>query len=165
MLPSKRAARAQTAYLGLGSDLGDRLGHLARALERLDADALVGIEAVSPVYATEPVGLVEAPEFLNAVVRIRTERDPEALLDLCLAIEAGLGRVRAGRPAPRTIDIDLLLYGDVRLDSERLRLPHPRMTERAFVVVPLRDIAPDLVVAGRPVSEWAALGSLAGRRR
>jgi 2-amino-4-hydroxy-6-hydroxymethyldihydropteridine diphosphokinase len=133
----------KTAYLGLGSNLGDREGLLRSALERLAADDLV-VTAVSSVYETAPVGWIDQPDFLNLAAAIRTSLSPRALLEWCLAVEAGLGRVRGERWGPRTIDIDVLWYEGAELQEPALTLPHPRLTERAFALLPLAEIAPAL---------------------
>lgn len=129
------------AYLGLGSNVGDREAHLRAAIELL-GDHGVEVEAVSSVYETEPVGeILDQPDFLNAAVRVRTDLDPEALLDLCKAIEVEQGRMMGGpRHGPRPLDIDLLLIEGVELSNERLTLPHPEVTRRRFVLVPLLEL-------------------------
>jgi 2-amino-4-hydroxy-6-hydroxymethyldihydropteridine diphosphokinase len=154
-----------TAYLGLGSNLGDRRRSLAEAVRRLDIGPAQRVEAVSSVYESSPVGLTSQPDFLNLVVRIATDLAPHKLLDKCLRIEAALGRVRHERWGPRTIDLDLLLYGDVRINDERLTVPHPRMRERSFVLVPLAEIAPGLELAGETVDALAAALNGAGLRK
>ncbi len=146
------------AYVGLGSNLGDRAAHLAEALDALHATPEVEVLDVSPVYETEPVGPPQPP-YWNAVVRLRTGLAPRALLERLLAIEREAGRVRsAERNAPRTLDLDLLLYGDCCLSEPGLELPHPRLAERAFVLVPLRDLAPELrhPLLGESVATLAA---------
>jgi 2-amino-4-hydroxy-6-hydroxymethyldihydropteridine diphosphokinase len=130
------------AYLGIGSNLGDRLEHLQLAVDDLAAADGVDLVAVSPVYETEPVGGPEQPDYLNAVVAVDTDRTPRALLELARAIEAHAQRIRTVRWGPRTLDVDVLLVGDERVDEPDLVVPHPRMTERAFVVVPLADLDP-----------------------
>jgi 2-amino-4-hydroxy-6-hydroxymethyldihydropteridine diphosphokinase len=134
-------------YLGLGSNVGDREAHLAQAIEDLGARGVV-VEEVSSLYETEPVGeILDQPDFLNAAVRVRTELDPEELLDVCKAIEAEHGRVLGGpRHSPRQIDIDLLLLGDVKLSTGRLTLPHPEVSSRRFVLAPLLEIDPGLTL-------------------
>ena len=132
-----------TAYIALGSNLGDRAAHLRAALERLGALGVV--EAVSPFVDTAPVGYTEQPRFLNAAARLRTRLPPEALLRELLAVEAALGRVRAERWGPRIIDLDLLLYDDLVRDEPGLTVPHPRLHERRFVLEPLAAIAPAAV--------------------
>lgn len=146
MSPSKPANRVQTAYLGLGGNLGDRHVLLSEALARLAAMPEVRIARISPVYETKAIGPGDQPDFLNLVIELETTLAPHALLDLCLAIEQHLGRVRRERWGPRTIDLDVLLHGDHTLHDERLTLPHPRLHERAFVLAPLADLAPDLIV-------------------
>ena len=131
------------AYIGLGSNLGDRAAYLQAALDRLGMLGTVG--AVSPFLETDPVGYAEQPRFLNAAVRLRTTLPPDDLLRALLSIEAALGRVRTVRWGPRTIDLDLLLYDDLVRDERGLSIPHPRMHERRFVLEPLAAIAPDAV--------------------
>ena len=129
-------------YLGLGSNVGDRGGNLRAAIDHLGT--IVDIDASSSIYETDPVGYTDQPRFWNIVVRARTALTPEDLLHHLIAIEKEMGRERTFRNAPRNIDIDLLRYGAAVLDIPGLQLPHPRMTERAFVLVPLLEIAPDL---------------------
>lgn len=130
------------AFLGLGSNLGDRLDHLQRAVDLLDDDDATRVEAVSSVYETDPVGGPEQGPYLNIALRVVTRRSPRRLLGLCNEVEAALGRVREERWGPRTVDVDVLLYGDRVLRTPRLEVPHPRMTERPFVLVPLMEVAP-----------------------
>lgn len=134
-----------SAYLGLGSNIGDRFGHLNRAIQGLEAGGLE-VEAISAGYETEPVGeILDQPDFLNAAVRVKTRLEPVQLLDLLKSTEAEMGR-EAGLPrhSPRIIDIDLLLYGDLEFENERLRLPHREVGNRRFVLVPLLELDPDL---------------------
>jgi 2-amino-4-hydroxy-6-hydroxymethyldihydropteridine diphosphokinase len=133
------------AYLGIGSNLGDRLGYLQLAVDALVATADIEVVAVSRVYETAPVGGPPQDAYLNAVVAIDTGLDPFELLHECQRIEEHAQRVRAERWGPRTLDVDLLLLDDCRVDDPVLTLPHPRMWERGFVLAPLRDVAPDLV--------------------
>jgi 2-amino-4-hydroxy-6-hydroxymethyldihydropteridine diphosphokinase len=130
------------AFLGLGSNLGDRLGQLRRAVA-----ALPDVVAVSPVYETDPVGGPEQGPYLNCVVELHTDLEPRQLLELAHQLERDARRVRSVRWGPRTLDVDVLLVGDVRVDEPDLVVPHPRMWERAFVLVPLADLAPELVKA------------------
>ncbi|HEY6672452.1 MAG TPA: 2-amino-4-hydroxy-6-hydroxymethyldihydropteridine diphosphokinase [Solirubrobacterales bacterium] len=132
-------------YLGLGSNVGDREAHLRGAVEGLREHG-VTVEVVSSLYETEPVGeITDQPDFLNAAVRVRTALEPEALLDLSKAIEAEHGRVFGGpRHGPRPIDIDLLLIGEIEMSTERLTLPHPEVTSRRFVLLPLLELNPEL---------------------
>jgi len=132
-----------TVFLGLGTNLGDREANLRAALRRLRE--VVRIEAVSFVYGSEPVGYRAQPDFWNLVVRAGTQLEPLALLGAVRGIERALGRKPSFRNAPRVIDIDLLLYDDVQIDLPELTLPHPRMLERAFVLKPLMELAPDVV--------------------
>ena len=129
-----------TAYVGVGSNLGDRLENLRAAVRDLAGTPDVRVVRSSSVYETSPVGGPEQGDFLNAVVEISTELEPHALLEALQRIENELGRIRAERFGPRTIDLDLLLYGDREIDDPDLTVPHPRMRERAFVVVPLMEL-------------------------
>jgi len=132
------------AYVGLGANLGEREGSIRRAAE------LIGARRLSSIIETEPWGMVDQPDFLNAVAELETDAGPGPLLDRLLEVERELGRVRDGtRWGPRLIDLDLLVYGAVTSESEGLTLPHPRLHERLFVLIPLAELAPDLVVPGR----------------
>ena len=131
------------AYVGLGANLGDREATIRAAVNRLAGFGQ--IDAVSPLYETEPVGFADQPLYLNAVARISTTLGAPDLLRELLAIERQFGRVRSFANAPRTLDLDLLLVDNQTLDGPGLTLPHPRLHERAFVLVPLADLAPDLV--------------------
>jgi len=132
-------------YLGLGSNLGDRGENIREALRRLgDADG-ISVVRVSDCHETAPVGGPEQPDYLNAVCEVETALSPQDVLSTALAIEDAMGRVRDVRWGPRLIDIDVLIAGDIVTDTVALTLPHPRMTERAFVLAPLAEIAPDLV--------------------
>lgn len=140
------------AHLALGSNLGDRLGHLQHAVTALQAAPGVRVTAVSRVYETAPVGGPEQGPYLNAVVAVETRLAPLDLLSVAHRIEDEAQRVRHQRWGPRTLDVDVLLVGDERVDTADLTVPHPRMAERAFVLAPLADVAPDLVT--RPVGGW-----------
>lgn len=155
-----------TVYLGLGGNLGDREGNLRAACERLQAGG-VAIERCSSLYETEPWGVIEQPRFLNAVCCGQTALDPYELLALAKRIEADLGRRPTVRYGPRPVDIDILLYGDRVLDTQDLTIPHPRLAERAFVLVPLGEIAPDLHLPGdaRTVRELLEGVDMSGVRR
>jgi 2-amino-4-hydroxy-6-hydroxymethyldihydropteridine diphosphokinase len=133
---------APPVFLGLGSNVGDREENLARGLRLLGSRGFV-VSAASSLYETEPVGGPPQGPFLNMVVRGETDLAPEDLLAQCLETERDLGRVRAERFGPRTLDIDILLYGDLVLDTPDLTVPHPHLHERLFVLVPLSEIAPD----------------------
>jgi 2-amino-4-hydroxy-6-hydroxymethyldihydropteridine diphosphokinase len=159
---------SREGYLGLGSNVGDRRANLQAAVDALPGQG-VDVLASSSVYETEPVGeVLDQPDFLNACVRVRTALAPEALLDACKAVERELGRLSGGvRHGPRPIDVDLLLLGAETFRSERLSLPHEQVTSRRFVLEPLVELAPDLVVpgAGAAARALAALGDDAGVRR
>jgi 2-amino-4-hydroxy-6-hydroxymethyldihydropteridine diphosphokinase len=140
------------AYLGLGSNLGDRLAHLQRAVDALAGTPGIDVVAVSSVYETAPVGGPAQDDYLNAVVAVDTALVPLDLLAAALRVEELEDRVRTVRWGPRTLDVDVLLYGDERFDAPDLRIPHPRMQERAFVLAPLHDVAPERVQA--PAGGW-----------
>lgn len=135
------------AFLGLGSNLGDRWGHLRRAVDQLRAGNRAPVTAVSRVYETSPIGGPDGQgPFLNVVVELATapDADPYRLLEECRRLEAAAGRVRAARWGPRTLDADVVWIDGVMLDDPELTVPHPRWRERRFVLVPLRELAPDL---------------------
>lgn len=138
------------AYVGLGANLGDRERTLACAIELLgDADG-VEVVAVSKLRETDPVGVLDQPRFLNGAVALETMLSPRELLDTLLAVERELGRTRGGeRWGPRTIDLDLLVYGDLVIHEPGLRVPHPRLHERRFALEPLAELDPDLEIPGR----------------
>jgi 2-amino-4-hydroxy-6-hydroxymethyldihydropteridine diphosphokinase len=131
-----------SAYVGLGSNVGDREANLRQAVEWLRKADGVDIIRVSSIYETAPVGYLEQPDFLNAVVEIKTTLSPPELLAVTKSIEREQQRVRQVRWGPRTIDLDILLYGDAEVEEDNLRLPHPEVGNRAFVLVPLAEIAP-----------------------
>jgi 2-amino-4-hydroxy-6-hydroxymethyldihydropteridine diphosphokinase len=139
------------AYVGLGSNLGDRESTIRAAVAALRAAEGVEVVAVSTLIDTEPVGYLDQPRFLNGVAALETGRSARELLDLLLGVETRFGRDRAAVPAqgPRTLDLDLLLYGDAEIDEPGLRIPHPRLHERAFVLRPLAELEPDLEVPGK----------------
>ncbi|HTK08890.1 MAG TPA: 2-amino-4-hydroxy-6-hydroxymethyldihydropteridine diphosphokinase [Ktedonobacteraceae bacterium] len=137
---------AQKVYLALGTNIGDRQDNLQKALQALNP--AVTIWAISSIYETEPVGYLEQPHFLNLVCAGETSLSPGDLLRFVKGIESALGRVPTFRNAPRPIDIDILLYADLQMQEETLTIPHPRMLERSFVLVPLAEIAPELIPPG-----------------
>jgi 2-amino-4-hydroxy-6-hydroxymethyldihydropteridine diphosphokinase len=138
------------AWIGLGSNLGDREDSLRRALEALRAEPEIEVEAVSAFRETDPVGFLDQPRFVNAAARLETGLRPRELLERLLDVERGLGRTRGGRRyGPRTVDLDLLVYGDETIDEPGLRVPHPRLHERRFVLEPLVELDPGLDVPGR----------------
>jgi 2-amino-4-hydroxy-6-hydroxymethyldihydropteridine diphosphokinase len=146
------------AYLGLGSNCDNRLWYLLETLRILEEIPSIGILSVSSVYETEPYGLKNQRDFLNAVVKIETRFPPGKLLQCVKFVERRVGRVNRGRWAPREIDIDILLYGDLQLDTPWLRIPHPELHLRRFVLVPLAEIAGDTFVSryGATVSDLLA---------
>jgi 2-amino-4-hydroxy-6-hydroxymethyldihydropteridine diphosphokinase len=140
----------ERAFVGVGANLGDRKRTIREALGLLDADPRIEVVAVSSLRETDPVGYLDQPPFLNGAAELRTELEPHELLDALLAVERQLGRMRDGpRFGPRTIDLDLLLYGDDVVDGPGLTVPHPRLHERRFALEPLAELEPDLVVPGR----------------
>jgi 2-amino-4-hydroxy-6-hydroxymethyldihydropteridine diphosphokinase len=142
-----------TVYLSLGGNLGDPAKSMGAALRMLDADADTRVTGVSSLYRTPPWGKLDQPDFLNAAAEISTGLAPRALLDLCLDAERKLKRVREERWGPRLIDIDILVFGDRVIHETGLEVPHPRMLERAFVLAPLAEIAPGLVVGDRSITD------------
>lgn len=143
-------------YLSLGSNLGDRAGYLRRALEMLARLPGTRVVAASPILETPPWGKTDQPAFLNMAAELETSLTPEELLEETRKIENALGRQRAERWGPRTLDIDLLVFEGEERDTPTLKLPHPYLTERRFVLEPLAEIAPDLVIRGKTVREWLA---------
>lgn len=146
-------AELVTAYLGLGSNLGNRQNSLDKALDFLSQR--LRVETASSVYDTEPIGNLNQPRFLNLVCQVHTSLAPMELLTLVKGIELKLGRTPGKSNAPRPIDIDILFYGNQVINTPELVIPHPRLTERAFVLIPLAEIAPDLVhpVSGKTIKE------------
>jgi 2-amino-4-hydroxy-6-hydroxymethyldihydropteridine diphosphokinase len=138
------------AYVGLGANLGDRERTLRAAVDALAAEEGIEVVSVSTLRETEPLGVGEQPRFLNGAVELETTLTARELLDRLLAVEQRFGRVRIpGEHGPRTLDLDLLLYGDEAIDEPGLTVPHPRLHERRFVLEPLAELAPGLVVPGR----------------
>lgn len=133
---------AHTVFIALGSNLGDRLSNLKKAIASLAPE--VNPDKCSPVYETAPWGYSDQPDYLNQVIRAQTGFEPLALLDYLKQVEIQVGRKPTFRYGPRVIDLDLLFFDDLVFEAERLKIPHPRLTERAFVLVPLAQIAPDL---------------------
>lgn len=134
---------SETAYVALGSNIGDGRKNIEDAVKALDSIPGLSVEAVSSMYVTKPWGYTEQNDFVNACARVNADISPEALLGACLGVEAGMGRVRKFTNGPRIIDIDVLLYGNEKRNTKELMIPHPRMNERDFVLVPLADIAED----------------------
>ena len=136
------------AFLGIGSNLGDRLANLQSAADLLDAEPDLALVACSRVWETDPVGGPAQPDYLNAVIQVETDLAPRGLLDACRRTEVALHRERATRWGPRTIDVDILLFDDLSIDEPDLTVPHPRLRDRAFVVLPLLELASNLVLPG-----------------
>ena len=142
------------AALGLGGNVGDVADAFVEALARLASARGVRLGALSSVYRTPPWGKLDQPDFLNMAGLVETTLTARALLALCLGVERGLGRERRERWGPRLIDIDILTYGEATIDEPDLKVPHPRLAERAFALAPLAEIAPNLIVGGRTVADW-----------
>ncbi len=145
-------------YIGIGSNLGNKLENYRRAIESLGSDPRNRLVRCSPLYHTEPVGKTGQDWFVNGVISMETSMDPGELLEFLLSIERKMGRVREEKWGPRTIDLDILFCGDQILNEADLQIPHPRLHERRFVLIPLQDVAPDLVhpVLGKAVSRILA---------
>lgn len=154
-MPSTATLGAQTrAYIGLGGNIGDVVATMASALRRIDAMDQAGVVAVSPVYRTPPWGMADQDWFHNCCACVDTRLSGEAFLEACLETETHFRRERIVRWGPRTLDIDILVFGEMVSEDERLRLPHPRIRERAFVLKPLSDLAPELPMDGKTVLQW-----------
>lgn len=156
------AVDVRFATLGLGGNLGDPVKSMAAALRLLDARDDCRVVAVSRLFRTPPWGKTDQSFFFNACAALDTRLEPEVLLDVCLGIERDMKRERIERWGPRTLDIDLLTFGDLEQEAPRLELPHPRMTDRGFVLMPLADIAPGLIVKGRTVADWLSDADIQG---
>lgn len=161
-LPLPGQNRDLLAYIGLGGNIGDPASSMAAALHLLGSDPAISVSRVSSLYRTPPWGKTDQPDFLNACAELSTSLPPSELLAACLSAESKLKRVRKERWGPRAIDIDILVHWAGSFHSEGLTVPHPRMTERAFVLVPLAEIAPDLEIGGQRVAELAAQADAAG---
>ena len=159
------SGRNNRVFLSLGGNLGDPRKSMASALRLLADDANVDVVAVSSLYRTPPWGKLDQPDFLNTAAELSTSLSPHDLLDLCLGTEKKLKRVREERWGPRLIDIDILVFGDRVIQETGLEVPHPRMLERAFVLAPLDEIAPNLSVDGKSVSARLATVDTAGIER
>jgi 2-amino-4-hydroxy-6-hydroxymethyldihydropteridine diphosphokinase len=154
VVPSEaRIGESETvvAILGLGSNVGDGVRNIDEAISRLTADAKLELVARSKLYRTAPWGVTDQAAFVNACISVRTSLTPRHLLEHCLGVENAMGRVRKQRWGPRIIDVDILTYGALTVDEPDLIIPHPRIVERAFVLVPLKDVAPGLRINGEKI--------------
>lgn len=152
----RRKRPCKSAYLGIGGNMGDKKSNIERAIELLDESDFIKVKKSSSLYETEPVGYTDQDWFMNAVTEIETSLSPYELLDYCHYIESELKRERLIRWGPRTLDVDVLLYEGFESDDEVLTVPHPRMLERAFVMVPLFEINKGLAIGNKPISEIMA---------
>ena len=157
----KSGPMSVVAFLALGANLGNPRDQLDSAVDRL-REAGLGVERRAPIYRSKPLGPAEQPDFLNTVLEVRTDLEPFELLDLCLGVENEMGRVRAVRWGPRVVDIDIALYGETIVDHPRLRIPHPELHRRRFVLAPLADLAPDACVPGQKQTVRELLRDLSG---
>jgi 2-amino-4-hydroxy-6-hydroxymethyldihydropteridine diphosphokinase len=139
------------AILGLGSNVGDGVHNIDEAISRLTSGAKLELVARSKLYRTAPWGVTDQAAFVNACISVRTSLTPRHLLERCLGVENAMGRVRTLRWGPRIIDVDILTYGALTVDEPDLVIPHPRIAERAFVLIPLKDVAPDLRIEGESI--------------
>ncbi len=142
------------AFIALGTNIEPREEHFNQAIESLKTYSSIHIVQMSSIYETKPVGYTEQADFLNMVVQVQTDFTPFELLDICQQIEQQLGRKRTIRFGPRSIDLDVLLFNNNTIDTETLTIPHPRMHERAFVLIPLQEIEPNLKFKGASLKEW-----------
>jgi 2-amino-4-hydroxy-6-hydroxymethyldihydropteridine diphosphokinase len=143
-----------TAYIGLGGNVGDVIHSIRSALQHIDGNDKIDLLETSSVYKTPPWGVTEQAWFFNACASIKTSLTAHELLEVCLSIEQTLKRVRDVRWGPRTIDLDVLLFGNEEINEDKLQIPHPRMLERAFVLKPLSDIAPNMELQGIHINKW-----------
>lgn len=165
MSRSRLSIRAEEVLIGLGGNIGDPLAAMRSALKALDDDPRCKVERVSSVWKTPPWGVTDQPDFLNACAAVSTRLEPRAFLELCLSVEKKLKRVRDLRWGPRSIDIDILFFGDQRISEEGLNVPHPRIAERAFVLLPLAEIAPDAKLAETSIAQLADKSDASGMNR
>ncbi|SHH83497.1 2-amino-4-hydroxy-6-hydroxymethyldihydropteridinediphosphokinase [Caloranaerobacter azorensis DSM 13643] len=149
-------------YLGVGTNLGDRLNNLNEAIRLIKNFRNTEVIKISKIYETEPWGYTLQDKFLNLCMEIETDLDPFELLEECQKVERILKRKRYFRWGPRTIDVDILIYDDVSINDDKLTIPHPRIQERAFVLVPLKDLNENIVIKGKTISEWIDIVGLEG---
>lgn len=152
-----------TAYIALGSNIGNRYGNLKGAIKSLNNIPEIEVVSVSSIYETDPIGYENQEQFLNMVIEVTTALEPFDLLDICLGIEANLGRKREIKWGPRTIDLDILLYNQENIETEKLIIPHPRMQERAFVLVPLLEIYSSIKLPAMEMPLQSALEAIPDR--
>lgn len=145
-----------TAYISLGSNMGDRYKYLIRAIERLTSNAKIDLVNYSSIYETDPVGYTDQDQFLNMVIKVNTDLNAYQLLDKCMETELALGRKRDIHWGPRTIDLDILMYNHENIETDALVVPHPRMMERAFVLIPLIELDADISFFNmkKPITAW-----------
>ena len=149
-------AKPVTAYIGLGGNVGDVFTNMQSALHTLNSNEQISVRSISNLYKTPPWGIEDQDWFLNACASIETELSAQELLNQCLETEKTLKRVRDVRWGPRTIDLDVLIFGQEVIEEDKLQIPHPRMHERAFVLKPMADIAPQLMLRDKNISQWLA---------
>jgi 2-amino-4-hydroxy-6-hydroxymethyldihydropteridine diphosphokinase len=142
-------------YISLGGNIGDPIQAIKQALKKIDDHEKCTLQAVSSFWNTPPWGVVDQPDFINACAKLTTSLTPQQFLDICLCIERDLLRVRDAVWGPRTIDIDILLFGSIKITEKGLIIPHPQLTKRAFVLVPLAEIAPKIMCDGLFIADWA----------
>ena len=159
------SSRAEEVLIGLGGNIGDPLEAMRTALKALDAHPACKVIRVSSVWKTPPWGVTDQPDFLNACAAISTTLEPREFLELCLTIEKNLKRVRDLRWGPRSIDLDILFFGDRMISEEGLHVPHPRIADRPFVLVPLAEIAPDAKTARASIAQLATKADVSGMNR
>ena len=149
-------AKSVTAYIGLGGNVGDVFANMQSALNALNSHEKISVRSISNLYKTPPWGIEDQDWFLNACASIETGLSAQKLLRQCLETEKTLKRVRDVRWGPRTIDLDVLIFGEEVIEEDKLQIPHPRMHERAFVLRPMADIAPQLMLRDKTISQWLA---------
>jgi 2-amino-4-hydroxy-6-hydroxymethyldihydropteridine diphosphokinase len=147
-------AKSVTAYIGIGGNVGDVFASMKSALNLLNDHPQISVNKISKIYKTPPWGIEDQDWFLNACASVETTLTAQELLKTCLEVEVSLKRVREIRWGPRTIDLDVLVFGEENIAQDNLQVPHPRMHERAFVLMPMADIAPDLPLNGKTISQW-----------
>ncbi len=153
-------AKTTRSYIGLGGNIGDVFSNMQSAISYLGSHAKISVKALSLVYKTPPWGIEDQDWFLNACAEVETSLTAQELLQQCLEAEKQLNRVRDIRWGPRTIDLDVLIYGNEEIASDALNVPHPRMHERAFVLLPMADLNADLILKGKSIAEWLELVDL-----